>query len=139
MARARSGPEPKQFTKWYCGTLGRSFPAAVSDENKSFAGTGAEDGTNDSGRNRKELQRSGTPGPGLACAHHPGHESVATGARYSGGDLARKHAGRPIARVCHKETEWCGPVERATSPLARTASSRLEASGVASLLPHRGE
>src|SRR5437870_11698341 len=88
MARARSGPEPKQFTKWYCGTQGRSFPAAVSDENKSFAGTGAEDGTNDSGRNRKELQRSGTPGPGLACAHHPGHESVATGARYSGGDLA---------------------------------------------------
>src|SRR5712692_5177726 len=114
MAHARSGAGPKQFTECECGTQARSCRTAVTAEDQPIVGTGTEDGTDDTGRYRKELQRAGSPGPSLACAHHPGHESVATGARYSGGDPAGKHTGRPIARVCHTEAEWSGPVARAT-------------------------
>src|SRR5712692_10029177 len=114
MARARSGAEPKQFTEWECGTQGRSFRAVVSAEDESFVGTSTKDGTDDSGRYRKELQWAGSPGAGLACPHHPGHEFVATGARYPGGHLTGGYAELPAARARDTETQRCRPVERAT-------------------------
>src|SRR5712692_7164146 len=110
MARARSGAGPKPFSASQGGTQGRGSRTAVSAEDEPFVGTGTEDGTDDSGRYGKELQRAGSPGPGLACAHHPGHESVATGARYPGAHLTGEYAEQPAARARHPETQWCRPV-----------------------------
>src|SRR5207247_1849865 len=96
---------------------------------------GSEDGTDDSGGHRKKLQRAGSPGPGLGGAHQSGDEPVAPGARHSGGNLTRKHAEGLVARVCGTETEWCGPVERATGSLARTCGNRFGSETSASSLP----
>src|SRR6266481_2151508 len=125
MANVRSRGTLQPVSKYHGGTRRGSYWAAASAEDPPFAGSGAEDGTDDAGGHGKELWRAGSPGAGLGGAHHSGDEPVAFGARYSGGDLVRPHAAGPVARVCHTETECRRALEPATGSLARTGCSRF--------------
>src|SRR5713226_7289192 len=136
LAKFRSRGKAPPLRKEHGRTGGANYWAASVVAGQPPVGAGSENGTDDSGGHGKKLQRAGSPGPGLGGAHQSGDEPVAPGARHSGGNLTRKHAEGLVARVCCTETEWCGPVERATGSLARTCCQRFpsETSGMATLL-----